>query len=42
MKKFTNSSMDYFEALGQKESSGRYNVVNRYGYAGKYQMGDSR
>ena len=40
MKKFTNSSMDYFEALGQRESSGRYNVVNPYGYLGKYQMGE--
>jgi Ca2+-binding RTX toxin-like protein len=30
----------YFEALGQRESSGRYDATNSYGYLGKYQMGE--
>lgn len=28
-------------ALGLRESSGRYDVVNPYGYLGKYQMGEA-
>ncbi len=31
---------EFYRDLGASESSGRYNVVNRYGYAGKYQMGE--
>ncbi|MGE4170394.1 MAG: DUF3892 domain-containing protein [Candidatus Margulisiibacteriota bacterium] len=32
----------FFEALGQKESSGNYSVVQKkYGYLGKYQMGEA-
>lgn len=30
---------DFLEALGHKESGNRYNVVNKYGYMGKYQFG---
>ena len=26
--------------LGARESGGKYNIINRYGYAGKYQMGE--
>ncbi len=29
----------FFEALGQRESSGNYEVINPIGYLGKYQMG---
>lgn len=29
----------FLEDIGHKESSGRYKVVNRYGYMGKYQFG---
>lgn len=32
---------DYNQQLAGKESSGRYDLVNQYGYAGKYQMGTS-
>jgi hypothetical protein len=31
---------DFLRALGYRESSGRYNIENRYGYLGKYQMGE--
>ena len=34
--------MDFREALSQSESSGRYGVVNKEGYTGKYQFGPSR
>lgn len=27
--------------LGERESGGRYNILNKYGYAGKYQMGEA-
>jgi len=30
---------DFLDALGFKESSNRYGVVNRFGYMGKYQFG---
>lgn len=30
---------DFLEALGMRESSGRYDAENRFGYQGKYQMG---
>lgn len=31
---------DFLTDLGARESGGRYNIINRYGYAGKYQMGE--
>ncbi len=32
----------FFEALGQRESSGNYSAIQkRYGYLGKYQMGEA-
>src|SRR5688572_18812224 len=34
------SYQDYFEALGQRESGGRYNIENSFGNLGKYQMGE--
>ena len=32
---------DFLEALAQRESSGRPGIVNKYGYAGLYQMGEA-
>ena len=32
---------DFYRDLGQRESSGNYEVVNRLGYVGKYQMGEA-
>jgi len=32
---------DFLRALGYRESSGRYNIENRLGYLGKYQMGEA-
>ena len=32
---------DFLRALGYRESGGRYNIENSYGYLGKYQMGES-
>ena len=31
----------FLDAMGHQESGNRYNVVNRYGYMGKYQFGKS-
>ena len=31
---------DFFNDLGKRESGGNYNAFNKYGYAGKYQMGE--
>jgi len=31
----------FLDAVGHQESGNRYNVVNRYGYMGKYQFGKS-
>ena len=31
---------DFLDALGERESSGDYTVVNSYGYLGKYQFGE--
>ncbi|MBO3759446.1 calcium-binding protein [Ciceribacter sp. L1K22] len=31
---------DFLKALGDRESGGNYSAVNRYGYLGKYQMGE--
>lgn len=30
---------EFYENLGQREASGKYNVVNKFGFLGKYQMG---
>ncbi len=34
-----NINSDFFNALGQRESSGNYQAENNYGYIGKYQFG---
>ena len=34
--------MNFRESLGRSESGGRYDVVNREGYTGKYQFGPAR
>ena len=31
----------FLDAIGHQESGNRYNVVNRYGYMGRYQFGNS-
>tara|TARA_Y100001972_G_scaffold31585_1_gene38881 strand:+ start:124 stop:672 length:549 start_codon:yes stop_codon:yes gene_type:complete len=31
----------FLDAIGHQESGNRYNIVNRYGYMGKYQFGKS-
>ena len=33
------SHQQFLDAIGQRESSNRYDVVNSYGYMGKYQFG---
>jgi hypothetical protein len=35
-----SSHNQFLDAIGFKESSNRYDVVNRYGYMGKYQFGN--
>lgn len=35
----TGSCADFLKALAQRESGGRYNITNKYGYQGAYQMG---
>lgn len=32
---------DFMEALGARESGGNYKALNKFGYAGKYQMGEA-
>lgn len=32
---------DFLNALGARESGGNYKAYNKYGYAGKYQMGEA-
>lgn len=32
---------EFLEALGHRESGNRYDIVNKYGYMGKYQFGKS-
>lgn len=32
---------DFYNDLGARESSGNYEIVNKWGFAGKYQMGES-
>lgn len=34
------SLQDFLDDLGARESGGNYKAFNRYGYAGKYQMGE--
>lgn len=36
-----NSYKIYVDAIGKAESSCRYNIVNKYGYMGKYQFGNA-
>ena len=31
---------EFLDALGARESGGNYQALNKYGYAGKYQMGE--
>ena len=38
-KMITYSQNEFLDAIGQRESSNRYDVVNSYGYMGKYQFG---
>lgn len=40
-KQTTKSFDSFLKDLGYRESKGDYKVVNRYGYAGKYQMGEA-
>ena len=35
----TNRHQDFLDAVGFKESGNRYDIVNRYGYMGRYQFG---
>lgn len=35
------TTQDFFDALGKRESGGNYKAFNKYGYAGKYQMGEA-
>lgn len=35
------SLQDFLDALGKRESGGNYKAFNKYGYAGKYQMGEA-
>ena len=35
----TNSHSDFLNAIGFKESGNRYDIVNRFGYMGRYQFG---
>lgn len=32
---------DFLDAIGHQESGNRYDIVNRYGYMGRYQFGNS-
>ena len=32
---------DFLDAIGHQESGNRYDIVNRYGYMGRYQFGSS-
>ena len=34
-----NTHKDFLEAIGFKESGNKYNIVNRFGYMGRYQFG---
>ena len=36
-----NTHSDFLEAIGHRESGNRYEIVNKYGYMGRYQFGKS-
>ena len=36
-----NTLQDFLDKLGKRESGGDYKAFNKYGYAGKYQMGEA-
>tara|TARA_A100000172_G_scaffold79023_1_gene65348 strand:+ start:1776 stop:2369 length:594 start_codon:yes stop_codon:yes gene_type:complete len=38
-KVITFSQNEFLDAIGHRESSNRYDIVNKYGYMGKYQFG---
>ncbi|WP_435308066.1 DUF5675 family protein [Sebaldella termitidis] len=38
-KKLNKDAVDFFEKLGQHESTNNYRLLNSYGYMGKYQVG---
>ena len=35
----TKTQNDFLDALGHRESGNRYDVINKFGYLGKYQFG---
>lgn len=37
----TKTLNDFYNNLGARESGGNYSSVNKYGYVGKYQMGEA-
>ena len=37
----TKTLNDFYNDLGARESGGNYSSVNKYGYVGKYQMGEA-
>ena len=37
----TKTLNDFYNDLGARESGGNYSSVNKYGYVGKYQMGET-
>lgn len=37
--KSTNQTQIYLNSIGRRESSNRYDIVNKWGYMGKYQFG---
>jgi len=37
----TKNHSDFLDAIGHFESSNRYNIINRFGYMGRYQFGES-
>jgi len=41
IKKIVKDYYAFLDAIGQQESGNRYNVVNRFGYMGRFQFGKS-
>lgn len=37
----TKNTQDFYNDLGARESGGNYKAINRWGYVGKYQMGEA-
>ena len=37
----TKNHYDFLKAIGFKESGNKYNIVNKYGYMGRYQFGEA-